>query len=194
MNTCFGWLHLSDLHFLDKHAWRDNRVLAELVKDITVCRAKGLRIDLVFCTGDIGFGATSNEPLSTQYADASAFFDEVLKACELPRDHLFMVPGNHDIDRKKVLESQTEWFRSEKRVLAKINQEFNDADGEIERAMERLSAYRDFAKEYLPHLDLDKNARSGSTCTISSRNRPAGSGKAARTPRRCTGPSPASGW
>lgn len=166
MDSCLSWLHLSDLHFLDKHAWRDNRVLGDLIKDIQDRLTAGVQIDLVFCTGDIGFGETSKEPMSEQYEDALVFFDQVLNACGLSRDRLFIVPGNHDIDRKKVLKSQTEWFRSEKRLLHEINQEFSDGSLEVINAMARLSAYSDFVNENLPHLKLNKSSFFGKVLEV----------------------------
>ena len=161
MNKTLGWLHLSDLHFLDKHDWQNSPVLEKLLKDITGLRSGGLQIDLVFCTGDIGFGETSSEPLEKQYADATGYFSEVLKICELPTERFFLVPGNHDIDRKQVLESQTEYFRSNARALDQINQNFRDRHDEIQRAMDRLSQYRQFVTDNYAHTVLDENINFG---------------------------------
>lgn len=158
MNPTLGWLHLSDLHFLDQHAWRDSQPLKTLIEDLHALLKSGLRVDLVLCTGDIGFGETKTEPLAEQYADAKAFFDKVLEACKLSNDRLFLVPGNHDIDRSKVLKSQTEWFRSSERNPTQINQNFRDSDAEIKQAMERLGPYRQFIADHYPNIRLDDNA------------------------------------
>ena len=166
MNHTLGWLHLSDLHFLDRHAWRDSRALNKLLEDLESRLKAGLRVDLVFCTGDIGFGETRAEPLAKQYADAKAFFDRVLEICKLGSDRLFLVPGNHDIDRTKVHKSQTAWFRAGERNPAQINQGFRDRDGEIQRAMERLGPYRDFIATHYPYIPLDSNATYGTVVRI----------------------------
>lgn len=166
MNYTLGWLHLSDLHFLDRHAWRDSRALNKLLEDLESRLKAGLRVDLVFCTGDIGFGETKAEPLTMQYADAKAFFDRVLEICSLGSDRLFLVPGNHDIDRSKVRKSQTAWFRAGERNPAHINQDFRDRDGEIQQAMERLGPYRDFIATHYPHIPLDNNATFGAKVEI----------------------------
>jgi len=121
MAKSLGWLHLSDLHFLSASNWRDSPVLRKLQADIADRRKDGLRIDLVLCTGDIGFGEKSSEPLVSQYAVAKEFFDRVLAVCELPADRLFLVPGNHDIDRSKVRESTTEYFRNASRNCEGVN-------------------------------------------------------------------------
>ena len=63
MNYTLGWLHLSDLHFLDHHAWRNSPALSNLIDDLGALLRGGLRVDLVLCTGDIGFGETARNPL-----------------------------------------------------------------------------------------------------------------------------------
>lgn len=166
MNPTLGWLHISDLHFLDQHAWRDSPPLNKLIDDLDALLKDGLRVDLVLCTGDIGFGETKAEPLANQYADAKAFFDKVLETCKLGSDRLFLVPGNHDIDRNKVRRSQTEWFRSSERDLAQINQDFRNSDAEIKQSMERLAPYRQFVADHYPHIRLDQNATFGAKVEI----------------------------
>lgn len=166
MNNTLGWLHFSDLHFLDRHAWRDSQSLKKLLEDLDGLLKKGLRVDLVLCTGDIGFGKTKDEPLEDQYADAKAFFDKVLETCKLGSNRLFLVPGNHDIDRSKVFESQTEWFRSIACNPDQINQKFRDGHDEIKRAMERLTAYRKFVADHFPHIKIDDNCTFGASISL----------------------------
>lgn len=166
MNGTLGWLHISDLHVLKKHEWRNNLPLKKLIEDLQCLLKNGLQIDLVLCTGDIGFGETKAESLTQQYAEVKAFFDRVLEICTLSNDRLFLVPGNHDIDRNMILKSQTDWFRSGERKPEKINQEFLDGDPEIKRAMERLSTYRQFITKHYPHIPLDNNTSFGAKVEI----------------------------
>ncbi|MNJ22519.1 3',5'-cyclic adenosine monophosphate phosphodiesterase CpdA [compost metagenome] len=166
MTPTLGWLHISDLHFLDKHAWRDSQPLKKLIEDLAALLKDGLRVDLVLCTGDIGFGETKAESLVSQYADAKAFFDKVLETCKLESDRLFLVPGNHDIDRSKVLKSQTEWLRSKEQNPDQINQLFRNSDAEIKQAMGRLAVYREFIADHYPHIKLDDNATFGAKVEI----------------------------
>lgn len=166
MDKTLGWLHLSDLHFLYKHDWRASPVLEKLLDDVARLKTNGLFIDLVLCTGDIGYGQASTDPLTAQYADAKAFLDKVLKACGLPNDRLFLVPGNHDIDRTTVLTSQTDYFRNAERNPQDINQMFRDRHGEVQGVMKRLDQYRQFVKDKYPHIPLDDNATFGAWLTI----------------------------
>jgi calcineurin-like phosphoesterase family protein len=159
MAKSLGWLHLSDLHFLSASNWRDSPVLKKLQTDIADRRKKdGLRIDLVLCTGDIGFGEKGSEPLANQYAVAKEFFDRVLAICELPSDRLFLVPGNHDIDRSMVREPITEYFRNESRNCDDVNQMFSDGNQEVLEAMKRLAQYRQFVYDNYQHIPLDEKA------------------------------------
>lgn len=158
MAKSLGWLHLSDLHFLSASNWRNSAVLQKLQDDVADRRKEGLRIDLVLCTGDIGFGKTDSEPLSSQYAAAKEFLDSVLKVCALPSNCLFLVPGNHDIDRSIVRPSTTEFFRNASRNCANVNQMFSDGHRDVLEAMERLAQYRQFVHDNYPHIPLDENA------------------------------------
>lgn len=92
--------HISDLHARGardgkrayKHkivlgdAWRRN--LDELSKD-------GRAFDLVVFTGDVAdFG------LPEEYEDATPFLMEILDRLHVSAERLFVVPGNHDVNRK----------------------------------------------------------------------------------------------
>ncbi|HEV7884875.1 MAG TPA: metallophosphoesterase, partial [Solirubrobacteraceae bacterium] len=51
--------------------------------------------DLVVFTGDLG---DWGHP--TDYPRAFAFLKETCTALDVPLDRLFVIPGNHDVDRK----------------------------------------------------------------------------------------------
>jgi predicted MPP superfamily phosphohydrolase len=91
-------LHLSDIHERgerERENWRRKRVLgdkwwanlAELVTD-------GRAIDLICFTGDLADWGRPDE-----YAALTPFVERVLRQTAVPKDRLFLVPGNHDIDR-----------------------------------------------------------------------------------------------
>lgn len=166
MTKRLGWLHISDIHFLSKKDWRDSDILKKLLEDLADIIDKGIQIDLIFCTGDIGFGQTSTEPLSEQYKTAKEFFEKIIKTCNLENDRFFLVPGNHDIDRTKILSSQTEFFRSDKRTATEINQLFRDGKEELTSAMKRLNQYRVFVTENYPHIKLCEKSIFSSNITI----------------------------
>lgn len=98
MNT-ITWLHLSDLHVCGEDpADRDD--FDNILADIRITRSKrALNPDAIFFTGDVAFSGQKE-----QYDLACKWFDDILDACGLPgqRDRLFVVPGNHDINREVV--------------------------------------------------------------------------------------------
>ena len=88
------WLHISDLHFKEGDPYDRDKVLTALLRSLTAFARQGWRPDLIFVTGDIAYGGKAPE-----YQLASAFFDKLLQDTRLGRDKLFVVPGNHDVDR-----------------------------------------------------------------------------------------------
>jgi 3',5'-cyclic AMP phosphodiesterase CpdA len=92
------WLHLSDLHFRAETSYDENIVLRALLRDVEERIGRdGLHPDFVAVTGDIAFSGRPD-----QYTLARSFLDDLLAATGLGKDRLFLVPGNHDVDRSKV--------------------------------------------------------------------------------------------
>lgn len=75
MRTTLNWLHISDIHFNSKTAWRDKMACNSLIDYLrTIFTEKKIeKPDLVFCTGDIAFGETGASPLTDQYKEAASF-------------------------------------------------------------------------------------------------------------------------
>jgi DNA repair exonuclease SbcCD nuclease subunit len=90
-----AWLHLSDVHVRGGDSYDRDVVLRALVGSVRRFREDGRRVDLVFMTGDVAHSGKASE-----YALATAFFDDLLAAAGLGRRQLFVVPGNHDVDRE----------------------------------------------------------------------------------------------
>lgn len=164
-----AWLHLSDIHFFPKLKWRDGRAQTDLLAYLTQCfkDEPHLRPDLIFCTGDIAFGALPTAPLAGQYALAKKFFDELLSVCgkdgvALAKQRLFVVPGNHDNDRALINQSaQADLYRKTENSAAHvdaINKRFNGRQLEFQDDIRRLAEYGKFVKAYLPHQH-DKDGR-----------------------------------
>ncbi len=96
------WLHLSDLHFGHgpaQHGWDQVIVLDTLRTTVEEYLGSGKwpRIDLILVTGDIGFsggGKTGDE-----YQRASEWLTTLVNAAGLGPEAVYLVPGNHDVDR-----------------------------------------------------------------------------------------------
>jgi Calcineurin-like phosphoesterase len=162
MVKALTWLHLSDIHFLPKKAWRDNdsrQQFLDFLKNIFK-EDKSNVPALIFCTGDIAFGETSGGKLIDQYTNAKEFFDNLLAVCgsngiSLPKERLFVVPGNHDVNRETINgDAQStlyQWAKQSEQHVEKINQRFADRSTEFRDAVARLREYETFIKAYLPH-------------------------------------------
>jgi len=114
--------------------------------------------DILVFSGDAAFGTTPQQSIEDQYLEVGRFLDAVRKAFdpEIPIDRVFMVPGNHDVDRSKITPSETEYLINPSRREEEIIDELNKNSLQSQRWMERLEAYRKFLKDYgLTHLDPD---------------------------------------
>ncbi len=93
-------LHISDLHTRGtrdgKRAWKRSQVLGDAwLRNLDDITADGRSIDLVAFTGDI-----ADWGLAAEYKATTQFITDTLDRLGLPMDRFFVVPGNHDIDRK----------------------------------------------------------------------------------------------
>src|SRR4051794_24494287 len=89
-----SWLHISDFHFKGGDPYDRDVVLRALVRSVREFRERGRQPDLIFATGDVAHSGQDSE-----YQAATAFFDALLAAAGLDRRRLYVIPGNHDVDR-----------------------------------------------------------------------------------------------
>ena len=84
------WLHLSDIHLnkRDVDSRRMRNRLLDYMKEL------GTQIDYIFITGDLRYA-----PMGEFAADTVDYINELLSVTNLTVDRLFIVPGNHDIER-----------------------------------------------------------------------------------------------
>ena len=92
------WLHLSDFHFQALERWDRRAILKALLIHATELKNRELMPDFVFITGDVAWSGKRQE-----YEQAERFFTQLAESLGLePRDHFFLVPGNHDVDRDAI--------------------------------------------------------------------------------------------
>lgn len=159
------WLHLSDAHIGDPmHVPDAEHVLETLVQDLTAMQnERGLHPDFVFFTGDAAFGELRDSPLDQQYEEVARFFDGVCRAFTpaIPRERVFIVPGNHDVNRNVATDEQREWLErltSEASGEDKVEALIGKAGVAWKRWMERLLPYANFlARNGFNHLLSDPN-------------------------------------
>jgi predicted MPP superfamily phosphohydrolase len=154
------WLQISDIHFRSIDNWRHIQERKSLIAQIKSEKANG-KFDLIFCTGDIAFGETSANRLVEQYEDAKVFFLELLNACEITSEKLFIVPGNHDVNRHATdlfsRRGMRDAANNSRQFEREISEEIVHKRQGYKNALTRLSAFRDFAKDLCPHLHTDEH-------------------------------------
>lgn len=93
------WLHLSDFHFAKEGGWDRSGTLKALHRFLDDRVASGWSPDFIFATGDLAWSGAKEE-----FDQAQVFFRDLAKSLRLSEDEfrsrLFVIPGNHDVDRK----------------------------------------------------------------------------------------------
>lgn len=154
------WIHISDTHFgAPDMTGEFAGVINTLVKDIAVMkRDRGLQPDLLFYTGDIAFGERAQSRLEHQYVGALNLVRQIQETSQIASKNVFLVPGNHDVNRSRVDDAQTSWLDSQ---LKAVPEPTNAVDRlvaqpeavQFQRYVERLENYAAFVqKAGLKHL------------------------------------------
>lgn len=87
------WLHISDLHFNND----DMSTIALREELPSFLTRNNITCDYVFCTGDI---RTANANPNHFTDEAANYLICICQAVGVTSDRLFIVPGNHDVDRE----------------------------------------------------------------------------------------------
>ena len=136
-----SWLHVSDIHLQAGREWSQNVVLDAMCRNVIEQREAGESIDFILVTGDIAYSGNTQD-----YALASRFFDTIQSATGVPRDLIFCVPGNHDIDRAR----QRMCFRGSRMSLTDPGQVdlFLEGGEDLRTLLLREESYRQFQENY----------------------------------------------
>lgn len=114
------WLHLSDLHLIYKNY--DTDVMRISFFDYLNQHLKG-KIDCLFITGDITHQGQ-------EYTDeVYGFLNEIATSLNISKENIYMIPGNHDIKRTKLMGNVIKGILSEddcKKAINEIDEESFD--------------------------------------------------------------------
>lgn len=142
--TTITWLHLSDWHQIGKELDR------EVVRDALIQDIKGRerinsdlgKIDFVVFSGDVAYSGKTE-----QYTAAREhLFEPLLEATQVDKQHLVLVPGNHDIDwdRFDLLPAPvSQPFTTERQA-----KEWLECSERRKALLEPFKAYSEFAESY----------------------------------------------
>lgn len=151
-------LHISDLHFKKGEAGTEldpnSHLRNEIVRDVKEkCRAIGNSPDLVLISGDIAFSGNSEE-----YKFAQSWLENLCVNCGCDISNIFVVPGNHDVQRNVASRPVVQSFHStikskagDRSLLKTISGLISDEDsGPI--LYSTISNFNDFAAKYFCDL------------------------------------------
>lgn len=107
------WLHLSDLHLIYKNYETD--VMRISFFDYLGVQFKG-KVDCLFITGDISHQGQ-------EYTDqVYEFLNEIVITLNISKEKVYMIPGNHDIKRNKLMGNVIKGILSEEDSKKAINE------------------------------------------------------------------------
>ena len=142
MSKKFTWLHLSDLHFRDKDQYDQSIVINGLLEDVhSLMQAEGPKPNAIFITGDIAYSGKVSE-----YEIADKFLNQISKITGLNNSQIFLVPGNHDVDRSSI----SQFFLNASSVLTdrKSLTALIGNPNEVSLFTERHRNYSEFIKRF----------------------------------------------
>lgn len=142
-------LHLSDIHINTGDEFDRSVVLDPLIDRLKKDRKdNGLSPELLIVSGDIAYSGQKKE-----YDQAYEFLEDVRKTLKLEKNAIFIVPGNHDVDRKKYPEMQkNENSQFPYKSMKQLN---SDLENKNHRKVifRGLKKYFKFISENYPHLN-----------------------------------------
>jgi len=149
--TGVTWLHISDWH--QKGSEFDRQVVRKaLIKDIkerSEIDTRLEKIDFVIFSGDLAHSGKSEEYQTAK----EQFLQPILDACGLTPEHLFIVPGNHDLDRRQ-FEMLPAGLKKPLSTEAEVQNWLTD-DSKRSRLLEPFKAFSDFLKGYTGQQPAD---------------------------------------
>jgi len=144
------FLHLSDLHITTKDAGsqfdRDLKIREALLDDLG--KENRTNFDAILVTGDITYHGRAEE-----FARAKSWLEEVRTKTSITPEAIFVVPGNHDVNRAIVSETSSLWDLHQmlRNTSASYQQRMANLEAKLKDPFDFLAAlaeYRAFAQEY----------------------------------------------
>jgi predicted MPP superfamily phosphohydrolase len=157
--TLFSWIHLSDIHFghgAPSDRYDQKMVLRRLRRDLDDARGEGApqKPDAILVTGDIAFSGDGvvrpPDKEAHEYKDATKWLLDVAQQVGLGPAQVFVVPGNHDVNRGADRRFLTDVLVS---ALRKGDREIDAALADAEACgllSGRMGAYLAFASQFAP--------------------------------------------
>lgn len=146
-------LHISDAHIQMADKEEISEIVAKMINDaLKVQKEQNIKIDLVCFTGDLiqrGDNAVDNEK-QLELAE-EILVNPVLNGLGLEKDKFIMVPGNHEVDVKKIVKA------TEKGLLVESLEEINDNVSDMNEVyLARLDYFYQWIDNYYDDIIREK--------------------------------------
>ena len=111
----WSFVHLSDIHFRTRNVTGEDRehreVRDQLLADLAQIKRNGQQVDAILVSGDIAFSGQTD-----QYDTARTFLDEACSTVGIASTEVWMIPGNHDINRESIKDMLKLWQKNMKQA------------------------------------------------------------------------------
>lgn len=156
-----SWVHLSDFHLRAGAEYGRDEVLTALIADLKIFSgrdepargAEHVPIDFIFVTGDVAHGGKPEE-----YVAAEGFLRSVREVTGVPEERVFVVPGNHDVDRHKDVPA---FLREAIKGPERFEEYWKSPAGRRALFENKLAAYRAFAERVNSTLRIPEEQPGG---------------------------------
>lgn len=148
-----AFIHLSDIHFTRGTSNTtydlDEDIRTEIANDIRRLKEGIDHFDGVLITGDIAFAGQKEE-----YDTAEQWLSEISTLIDCKPEEVWMVPGNHDVDRSAETDALVKLVRqtlrdtSDDKIDGKFKEFVHDQSTSAECVFKPLAAYCEFAAKY----------------------------------------------
>ncbi|MDO9522118.1 MAG: COR domain-containing protein [Methanocorpusculum sp.] len=138
-NNYFRWVHLSDIHIGYNEGGIScldfRKALPNYLKD----KLKDKQLDGLFITGDLRYAKTEDSPL--EYTKEMVDFVKKLKEeLNIADDCLFIVPGNHDLQRRDK-DGSDKILKDRNKIIKKLKTTYWPSSGKINKEiLEKLAS------------------------------------------------------
>lgn len=148
-----AFVHISDIHFGQEKGGQC--IVDDDVKEhiIEYCRKAFALLPADTIRGVIATGDVAYSGKEYDYTLAGIWFDKLTSAIGCLRSNVFIVPGNHDIDRDKISESCKEMLRAIATEGDEKLDKYLATEIDREQLFSRFDDYRLFAQGYDCSID-----------------------------------------
>lgn len=120
------WMHISDIHMNAENNNVKSNVMRKNIRKMI--EENKITVDYLFITGDyrdLKYKAVNlSEDIEKQANNVGQYICEIAKLLHVPCNKIFLVPGNHDLERRK--DTDADLVKEIKRYYPDIKQSFND--------------------------------------------------------------------